>query len=90
MLRFLPALTCAVLACGQPVLAADDVSTRLPGSDSTWTQGKICTAEYRPVCGMKNGRWKNYSNRCRAEVDGASAIRPGKCPRGKAGTMLRR
>ena len=34
----------------------------------------ICTTEYRPVCGVKGTVVSEYSNACRAEVDGALIV----------------
>lgn len=39
----------------------------------------LCTMDYRPVCGLKNGRWQTYSNRCVAETVKARRVRPGEC-----------
>jgi hypothetical protein len=40
----------------------------------------VCTLEYNPVCGMVDGKSKNYSNRCFAKADGATNIKDGQCP----------
>jgi hypothetical protein len=40
----------------------------------------VCTLQYNPVCGMVDGKPKNYSNRCFAKADGASNIKDGQCP----------
>ena len=80
MTKFLPVLGCALIF-SSPVLATDNLGSAAAGLGLQWSQGKICTAEYKPVCATKNGRRREYSNRCRAEVDGATNIRPGKCPR---------
>ncbi len=39
----------------------------------------FCTDEYAPVCGVKNGAARMYSNKCRAFADGAKAVEFGKC-----------
>ncbi|PIE85450.1 hypothetical protein CSA08_01950 [Candidatus Gracilibacteria bacterium] len=39
----------------------------------------VCTAEYSPVCGYKNGRYKTYSNKCMLKVDNATKKYYGKC-----------
>ncbi len=38
-----------------------------------------CPANYDPVCGTKNSEQKNYSNGCKAEVDGAEVLHKGEC-----------
>ena len=39
----------------------------------------FCTDEYAPVCGVKNGVARTYSNKCRAFADGATVAGVGKC-----------
>lgn len=39
----------------------------------------MCTMEYRPVCGLKGGRWLTFSNACMAGAAKAKRVRPGAC-----------
>lgn len=39
----------------------------------------FCTREYRPVCGIRNGRQRTYSNACVARRAGARIIGQGQC-----------
>ncbi len=39
----------------------------------------FCTDEYAPICGVKNGVARIYSNKCRAFADGATVANLGKC-----------
>jgi hypothetical protein len=39
-----------------------------------------CTYEYRPVCGLKAGVPKTYSNPCAAGCDGLTEVTEGACP----------
>ena len=39
----------------------------------------FCTDEYAPVCGVKNGVARLYSNKCRAFADGATVANFGQC-----------
>lgn len=39
----------------------------------------MCTMDYRPVCGLKDGRWQTFSNGCMAGAAKARRVRPGEC-----------
>lgn len=39
----------------------------------------ICTQQYAPVCGERNGVARTYSNACFASADGAKIIAQGPC-----------
>jgi hypothetical protein len=41
----------------------------------------FCTEDYAPVCGVKDGVSKTYSNACHAGADGASVSTTGECPK---------
>ncbi len=41
---------------------------------------EVCTEQYVPVCGEKNGARRTYSNACFAAVDGARVVADGPCP----------
>ena len=41
----------------------------------------ICTQEYRPVCAVRDGMRRTYSNACTARADGARIIANGPCRR---------
>ena len=40
----------------------------------------FCTAQWAPVCGLKDGAAKTYSNACFAKADGATLTAAGACP----------
>lgn len=39
----------------------------------------VCTMDYRPVCGLKDGRWQTFSNACMAGVAKARWVRNREC-----------
>ncbi len=39
----------------------------------------FCTAQWAPVCGLKDGAQKTYSNLGCAKADGAEVVREGQC-----------
>jgi hypothetical protein len=41
----------------------------------------FCTEDYAPVCGVKDGASKTYSNACHARADGAAVSAQGECPK---------
>ena len=41
---------------------------------------EVCTEQYAPVCGDKDGVRKIYSNACFAAADGAQVVNDGQCP----------
>jgi hypothetical protein len=41
----------------------------------------FCTEDYAPVCGVKEGASKTYSNACHARADGATVSAQGECPK---------
>ncbi|MGD1036804.1 MAG: hypothetical protein ABR878_06330 [Roseiarcus sp.] len=52
----------------------EDAPAPPPSSRSVY-----CTDEYAPVCGVKNGGARMYSNKCRAFADGATVANLGAC-----------
>ncbi|MDH3232848.1 MAG: hypothetical protein OEQ29_04935 [Alphaproteobacteria bacterium] len=40
---------------------------------------QVCAPVGQRACGFKNGRWRNYRNRCYARRDNATPIRSGRC-----------
>jgi hypothetical protein len=40
---------------------------------------RVCTEQWLPVCGAKDGARKTYSNRCFADIDHATDISDGPC-----------
>jgi hypothetical protein len=42
----------------------------------------VCTQQYQPVCGTKNGKRVTYPNHCVADVDKAADIGDGACAPG--------
>lgn len=49
----------------------------MPGPDKD--RPKICTREYRPVCGAKGYKRKTFSNACEANAAGYSVVKEGQC-----------
>ena len=49
----------------------------MPGPDKD--RPKICTREYRPVCGAKGYKRKTFPNACEANAAGYSVVKEGKC-----------
>jgi hypothetical protein len=43
---------------------------------------QFCTQQYDPVCGVKNGERRTFSNACFARIEGYRVTRQGEC-RGK-------
>ena len=41
----------------------------------------FCTENYDPVCGVKDGATKTYSNACFAKADDANVVADGECPK---------
>jgi Kazal-type serine protease inhibitor domain len=62
-----------LLAGGWTATAAE------PGKSTQQERPEICTEQYLPVCGKKNGVTKTYSNGCFARLDGAKVIAKGPC-----------
>ncbi|MGD0185437.1 MAG: Kazal-type serine protease inhibitor domain-containing protein [Roseiarcus sp.] len=64
---------------------ADDATVAHQGpcgekaAPSPSSRSVVCTDEYAPVCGVKNGVAQMYSNKCRAFADGATVADLGKC-----------
>ena len=50
-----------------------------PENGKFWRRPTICTQQYAPVCGTKNGVMKVYSIRCFAAAEGAKVIATGTC-----------
>lgn len=47
----------------------------------------MCTMDYRPVCGLKDGRWQTFSNGCMAGGCQGEAGQAGRVPRAAALTL---
>src|SRR5579863_4431894 len=45
----------------------------------------VCTEQYQPVCGTKDGKRITYSNHCFADIDQATEISDGACGPGDGG-----
>jgi hypothetical protein len=43
----------------------------------------VCYELYMPVCALKDGKPKQYSNECFAKLDGATQIQQGPCSSAK-------
>lgn len=71
---FVPAAVLAVVlaaAAATPARAQDQTKSR--------PRPQICTEQWAPVCGKKNGVTKTYSNACFAAADGAAVVAQGPC-----------
>jgi len=66
-------LTTMLLATTAPRFAAAQ------SGDTSQQRPEVCTQEYRPVCGEKNGVTKTYPNACFAAADGAKVIATEPC-----------
>ena len=47
--------------------------------DTSQRRPEVCTEQYLPVCGEKNGVAKTYPNACFAAADGAKVIATEPC-----------
>jgi hypothetical protein len=74
-------LICAVvMLSGSAVLgSADPAAAQLFFSK----RPTVCTQQYAPVCGVRNGMTRTYSNACTAEAAGARVIANGPCRRAR-------
>lgn len=71
-----------VADCQEAVTVSDGVCAAAPDNSLPGKAKKsaddglpcICTQEYVPVCGFKNGRWTDYSNGCNARCNNAEPI----------------
>lgn len=52
-----------------------EISDKYETRDDTY----VCTQEYAPVCGKKDGKKRTYSNKCTMKAEGASYQYAGKC-----------
>lgn len=43
------------------------------------SKAEWCNFEYKPVCGMVDGKKREFSNACWAKREGAKKIKPGAC-----------
>lgn len=43
----------------------------------------VCTYQYAPVCGLKNGKWTTYSSDCFANCEDVERTKRGKCGTGE-------
>lgn len=65
------------LAAAACTVVVDENSPPRPGP-----QPQICTREFVPVCGVRNGERRTFSNECLAETSGFRIIADGECRRG--------
>jgi hypothetical protein len=61
-----------------PTSEPTPASTPTPAATPTPEQ-IFCTEDYAPVCGVKDGASKTYSNACHARADDASVSATGEC-----------
>ena len=43
------------------------------------SKAEWCSFQYKPVCGVYNGKKTTFSNDCWAKREGAKSIKPGAC-----------
>lgn len=63
----------------------------LAGRELQVAKGCVCPAVYKPVCGVKNGVRRTYSNSCQAGCNGATIVEQDACGGGantQAGATL--
>ncbi|MGH7092205.1 MAG: hypothetical protein ACREFB_01555 [Stellaceae bacterium] len=76
-------LSIAIILAALTALPAFAQEPPRPSTEPDKPAGKVCMEVYRPVCAVKEGHAKTYSNKCFAKVDGATDITPGHCSPGK-------
>lgn len=72
----LPVMAIAMLA---GMIAATPQAAKAAGEAPAPRRPEICTEQYAPVCGEKNGSRKTYSNSCFAAADAARVVTDGAC-----------
>lgn len=56
------------------------LATHAAGDRSEIRRPEVCTDQYAPVCGEKDGVRKIYSNTCFAAADSAKVVMDKQCP----------
>lgn len=64
-----------------PAARRRELDRRAAALDRCRRRGRACTTEYRPVCGVRDGRRRTYSNACVARREGARIVARGRCRR---------
>jgi hypothetical protein len=87
----MPAIRSLAIACGAmaALLAAAIAPEAKPLVSSQAGPQAMCPEVEMPVCGIKNGRYVRYGNRCKARRAGATDITPGDCPTGRTIAPMR-
>ena len=66
---------CVLAGCA----IATSATASEPDNSNFRRRPSVCTEQYAPVCGERNGVTKTYSNACFAAADGAKVIAQGPC-----------
>jgi hypothetical protein len=56
------------------------LAAQAAGDRSEIRRPEVCTDQYAPVCGERDGVRKIYSNTCFAAADGANVVMDKQCP----------
>jgi hypothetical protein len=72
------ALLLTGIVAGQTAMDAIPAASE-PDNRNLRRRPTVCTEQYAPVCGEKNGVTKTYSNACFAAAEGAKVIARGPC-----------
>lgn len=74
----------AVALAGLTLAACSvDVANPNAGGGFRPSPGRVCTAEYRPVCAARGGESQTFANACEAQSSGFSILGPGECRHGR-------
>jgi len=77
--RNLPSPFVLIAACGGLLALAGAAAAAEPDNGTFRRRPSVCTMQYDPVCGVRNGVSKTYSNACFAAADGAKVVAKGPC-----------
>jgi hypothetical protein len=61
------------------LFAAAPASAQILIGKSPRPMPTVCTQQYDPVCAVRNGMRRTYSNACMARADGARVVSRGEC-----------
>ena len=74
---------CEARKSGYDVIGNGECQARRPDGDRDRDRDrggqKVCTMEYRPVCGQRGRDIRTFGNACSAEAEGYRVVSPGEC-----------
>jgi hypothetical protein len=76
-----PGVPLPIVAFGLLLALAGAAAAAEPDNGNFRRRPGVCTMQYDPVCGVRNGVSKTYSNACFAAADGAKVVAKGPCRR---------